>query len=83
MHLSPRKDSPGTDMGQDLKSTSQGMTKVGGGGGGQCQYKQVSLELASETINKGKPTRYSRFTCMTLLSDCPNYVFPSIILMVK
>ena len=63
MHLSPRKDSPGTDMGQDLKSTSQGMTKVGG----QCQYKQVSLELTSETINKGKPTRYSRFTCMTLL----------------
>ena len=39
MHLSPRKDIPGTDMGQYLKSTSQGMTKgvcvCGGGGGGR------------------------------------------------
>ena len=51
MHLSPRRESPGTDMGRQLKSSRQGITKVGeeggggggGGGGGVCQPEQVSL----------------------------------------
>ena len=43
---SPRRDSPGTGMGQYPKSASQGMTKVG-----VCQSKQVSFELVSGTIN--------------------------------
>ena len=30
MCLSPRRESPGTDMGQHLKSACQGITKVGG-----------------------------------------------------
>ena len=30
MHFSPRKNSPGTDMGQHPKSACQGITKVGG-----------------------------------------------------
>ena len=30
MCLSPRRDSPETDMGRHLKSTRQGITKVGG-----------------------------------------------------
>ena len=29
MHLSPRRESPGTGMGGHLKSTRQGVTKVG------------------------------------------------------
>ena len=30
MHSSPRRESPGTDMGSHLKSARQGITKVGG-----------------------------------------------------
>ena len=30
MRLSPRRNSPGTDMGQPPKSARQGITKVGG-----------------------------------------------------
>ena len=29
MHLGPRRESPGTGMGQHLKSACQGITKVG------------------------------------------------------
>ena len=30
MHFSPRRESQATDMGRHLKSTSRGITKVGG-----------------------------------------------------
>ena len=45
MGLSPRRDNPGTDMGQYAKRTSQGITKAG-----VCQSEQVSRELSSKTI---------------------------------
>ena len=38
MHLSPRRESPGTDMGQHLKSAHQGKTKVG-----VCHPEEASL----------------------------------------
>ena len=59
MHLSPSRDSPGTDTGQHQQCGSQGMTKVG-----ECQSKQVSLELASKTI-------YCLLACDSLWQPVP------------